>query len=311
MAKASLRPIYQKVGGILFPPFPHDNIRTVLDYKPKPDDVFIATYPKCGTTWMQTIVLYIFRKGQKLENDEDFHKCCPFIDCKGMESIAAMPRPGAFKSHLPYTHMPYSPEAKYIYVLRNPKDCCVSMYYHTVRAHNTVYSEATFSDFFEIFMSGEVEYNDYFDHLMSWYPHRNDKQVLFTTYEDMKKDTKDIVLKVASFLGKEYTNAIEKDNNILNNILELSGFDYMQEHVSHQFCRVHKPKNSDDPIHEDKKIAIDQHPMKENLRFIRKGIVGDWMNHFSEEQNERMNKKFTARTQGTEIYDMYKPYILT
>ena len=200
---------------------------------------------------MQNVVLYILRKGQELENHEDFYTYCPFIDSKGIKSIEEMPRPGPFKTHLPFTHVPYSPEAKYIYVLRNPKDCCVSMYYHTLRnsrARNQPFAEATFDNFFELFMAGEVEYNDYYDHLMSWYPHLHDEQIFFTTYEDMKQDLKSVVLKIASFLGQEYIDAIEKDNNVLNNILRLSEFDYMKEHLSDVFNLPQRKKNQDDEI---------------------------------------------------------------
>ncbi|GIY29667.1 sulfotransferase 1C4 [Caerostris extrusa] len=43
-------------------------IKEVLEYKPIPGDVFIHTYPKCGSNWMQNIALYIFRKGREVEN---------------------------------------------------------------------------------------------------------------------------------------------------------------------------------------------------------------------------------------------------
>lgn len=307
MEVSSPKPQYVKVDGLLLPPFKLENIRQALDYKPKSDDLFIATYPKCGTTWMQNIVLYIFRKGQELENPQDFHVLTPFIDGKGSEGIENMPRPGAFKTHLPFTHIPYSANAKYIYVLRNPKDCCVSMYYHTVRGHRS-FSEGTFDQFFELFMAGEVEYNDYFDHLMSWYPHIRDENVLFVTYEDMKEDAREVVLKVAGFLGKEYIDAIEEDNNVLNNILHFSGFDYMKEHLSEIFR--HGPKRNKTSTENGEKEKVDDQPLpKEKVGFMRKGVVGDWKNHLSDEQSARMNKKFSEITQGTEIYDIYKSYM--
>lgn len=311
MADTRPRPYYKKIEGVLLPGmFKPENIRGVMNYKPTPDDVFIATYPKCGTTWMQNIVLYIFRKGEELRDLSDMHILCPFIDANGLKGIENMPRPGTLKTHLPFSHVPYSPETKYIYVLRNPKDCCVSMYYHTKSIPPHRYADATFDDFFEIFMSGEVEYGDYFDHLMSWYPHLKDKQVFFTTYEDMKKDTKEVVLKLASFLGQEYIQAIEKDNNVLNNVLRFSSFEYMKARNIEAF--IHPPKKPE----EGRDSIIIEHKKEEEkpkkggrIDFVRKGIVGDWKNHFSAEQNERMKKKFIDRTQGTEIYDMYKCYM--
>ncbi|KAL3194026.1 hypothetical protein MRX96_001936 [Rhipicephalus microplus] len=38
-------------------------IKEGLAYKPKPGDVFIVSYPKCGTTWMQHIVYAIYNDG--------------------------------------------------------------------------------------------------------------------------------------------------------------------------------------------------------------------------------------------------------
>lgn len=301
------KPKYEEIDGLLVPMFPAGHAREALDYKPTPDDVFIVTYPKCGTTWMQNVVLYIFRKGKELEDHLDFHKLCPFMENKGKKGIDDMPRPGAFKTHFPFTHVPYSPEAKYIFVLRNPKDCCVSLYYHTVRAHHKTYKDATFDDFFEIFMTGEVEYGDYFDHLMSWYPHFKDSNVCFTTYEDMKRDINGVIFKLAAFLGKEYIDAIKEDASVLNNIARFSGFDYMKKHLSE--AAMHGAKPQKEREHQENK-PVEERPVKSKPFFhLRKGIVGDWENHFSAEQNERMNEKFIERTQGTEIYDMYKTYL--
>lgn len=66
------------------------------------------------------------------------------------------------------------------------------------------FKNGKFDDFFELFMEGEVDFGDYFDCLMSWYEHRNDQNVLFLTYEQLKKDTKEYVLKIAKFMGDKY-----------------------------------------------------------------------------------------------------------
>ncbi|GBN77502.1 Sulfotransferase 1C2, partial [Araneus ventricosus] len=124
---------------------------------------------------------------------------------------------------------PWSEQAKYIYVARNPKDCCVSYFHHTKNLPQHGF-KGDFDEYFELFLSGKVDYGDYFDHLMEWYEHRNDPNVLFMTYEQIQEDTETSVLKMASFIDDEkYAEPLRKDRQILNNILEFSSFQYMKE----------------------------------------------------------------------------------
>ncbi|KAG8173018.1 hypothetical protein JTE90_026598 [Oedothorax gibbosus] len=64
---------------------------------------------------------------------------------------------------------------------------------------------------------------------MWWYPHRNDPNVFYTTFENMKNNASAVTLDLAKFLGEEYIEAIEKDSAVLDNILLYSGLDYMKE----------------------------------------------------------------------------------
>ncbi|KAF8764339.1 Sulfotransferase 1C4 like protein [Argiope bruennichi] len=299
------------MNGIRYPEmFSPKCFKEALEYKPTPEDVIISTYPKCGTTWMQNVVLYILRKGKELEHPTDFMYMAPFIDMVGIEGIQKMPRPGAIKTHLPYSHMPYSSKAKYIFVARNPKDCCVSHYYHVRDDPGYGFWDAEFSEFFELFMAGEVENNDYFDHLLDWYPHRNDPNVFYTTYETMKKDIKNVVLKLAKFLGSEYLDAIEKDNIVYNNIILYSGIDYMKN----MFAKLYKSERNGVNCHQMLygrqymynfiKSMNPPHGIPKR-QFIRKGIIGDWENHFSFYQKERINKKFFEKMKGTEVLNWF------
>ncbi|GBM74629.1 Sulfotransferase 1C4 [Araneus ventricosus] len=311
MENITRRPRLSIMNGIRYPEmFSPKCFKEALEYKPKPEDVIISTYPKCGTTWMQNVVLYIFRKGKQLEHPTDFMYMVPFIDLVGLEGIEKMPRPGAIKTHLPYSYMPYSPEAKHIFVARNPKDCCVSLYYHVRDDPGYGFWGTEFSVFFELFMAGEVEYNDYFDHLLDWYPHRNDPNVFYTTYEEMKKDIKSVILKISKFLGQEYIDAIEKDNAILNNIVLYSGIDYMKEMFAKLFESEKKDINNLQMLtgrqymYNFKKSLNPPDDIPEQ-QFIRKGIVGDWANHFSSDQKERFNQKFLEKMKGTEVLQWF------
>ena len=63
----------------------------------------------------------------------------------------------------------------------------------------------------------------YFDHLLSWWEHRNDSNVLLLFYEDMKDDLESVVRMVATFMGIQDEERIEK-------AVKMSSFEFMKEH---------------------------------------------------------------------------------
>lgn len=257
--------------------FPPEGFASGLSYEAQPGDIFIATYPKCGTTWTQHIVWLIQHDGDPLPAGKSMTVEIPHLEEVGKEVVASLRAPRAIKTHLPFQMTPYHQSAKYIYVARNPFDCAVSMYHHTrgfVKHYD--FAEGTFDEFFECFIAGEVDFGDYCDNLMSWYEHKEDNNVLFLTYENMKVDKRKAVLEIANFLGTEYFSKL-KDEEILNKVLEHSSFEDMSNNQSRWSSQ--RPENMPP--------------------FIRKGEVGDWTNHFSKEQERRLAEKFFILTKGT------------
>ncbi|KFM75293.1 Sulfotransferase 1C2A, partial [Stegodyphus mimosarum] len=225
-----------------------------------------------------------------------------------------MPRPGALKVHIPFHLTPWSDEAKYIFVARNPKDCCVSLYHHTENIVGYRF-EGSFDDFFEIFIEGKTDFGDYFDTLLSWYEHRNDPNVLFITYEELKKDTKKNILKIAEFMGPQYKETLENNEKVLQDVINYSSFNFMKENFNKSYAEFDSmPKgliknNPDIPPGVRHLFSAEGNifkPHPEGVQVVRKGIVGDWRNYFSPEQNARLEEKFRERTAGTDIPDLWK-----
>ncbi|GBN37481.1 Sulfotransferase 1 family member D1 [Araneus ventricosus] len=288
--------------------FTAESFRSAVRYQPKSDDLFLVTYPKCGTTWAQQILSLIFSQG----DPENAFGEGPFLELKGAQAAETMSRPGFIKTHLPFNLAPWSEEAKYIYIARNPKDCCISYYYH----HMSHRFDGNFDDFFEMFFSGDVNFGDYFDHLLGWYEHRNDPNVLFLTYEEMKETPEKAVLKMASFIDDDkYAAPLRKDTEKLNNVLKYSSFQYMKEIANKNSEEKPTPSDEQKPNSDhsertggqtgEKELKKDDAVKSLSARLVRKGIVGDWRNHFSKEQSERMDQKFTERTKGTGIADLW------
>ncbi|NES01394.1 MAG: sulfotransferase domain-containing protein [Okeania sp. SIO2F4] len=263
--------------------FPPEGFSSGISYQAQPSDILIATYPKCGTTWTQYLVWLILNNGQPLSTSETISDVSPHLEEVGKEVIAKLTNPRIIKTHLPYNLTPYHREANYIYVARNPFDCAVSFYHHTrgfIKHYD--FANGTFDDFFECFISGEVDFGDYFDNLVPWYEHKDDDNVLFLTYEEMKYNPQKAIFKIATFLGSKYVKNI-KNEQVLNQIMTHSNFESMSKKQERWSSK--RPENMPP--------------------FIRKGEVGDWKNYFSPEQTKRLRDKFKMRTVGTGLENLW------
>lgn len=292
--------------------FPEQNVRSAMSYKPLDGDVFVASYPKCGNTWLQHIVYSIYRDGVSPGNLLEFMSATPFLEFMGADATRVMPRPGAVKTHLPFNKVPYSDKAKYIYITRNPYDCCVSLYYHMKSFPPQMLEDGMFDQLFDMFVEGKVDYGDFFDHLLSWYKHRDDSNVLFVTYEDLKRDTRGSVIKIADFLDKEkYGDKLRQNTDLLDKILAAISLEVMKKLYS-EINSWSKDLSSIpmEGIPEAMKSLLAS--MGELFKkpvtgeFVRKGIVGDWRNHFSPKQIVRMKEQIALKTTGSDVMELWK-----
>lgn len=278
------KPSYYNHNGFLMPMgFPIEGLTSALKYEAQPSDIFLVTYPKCGTTWTQYILWLMQHQGEPLSPSEKLETYIPHLEEVGKEAIEKLPQPRVIKTHLPYKLTPYHPQAKYIYVARNPFDCLVSFYHHTrgfIKHYD--FADGTFDDFFECFITGEVDFGDYFDHLISWYDHKEDKNVLFFTYETMKLNLNMIIIEVANFLKGDYLNCIE-NKQILNKIIDDSSLENMKK--DQQRWSSERPENMPS--------------------FVRKGEIGDWKKYFSDEQKQRLTEKFLMKTSATDLKNLW------
>ncbi|KAM8960123.1 sulfotransferase 1C1-like [Pelodytes ibericus] len=265
-----------------------DNWDAISNFKAREDDILIATYPKAGTTWTQEIMDLIVLEGDiKKSMRAPCYVKVPFIDLilpkpmkSGLELAEEMESPRLIKTHFPIQLIPpsfWEKNVKVIYVARNAKDCMVS-YYHFHRMNKGLPDPGTWDDFFLAFLSGNVPWGSWFDHVIGWWNARDKHQILYILYEDMIEDPKRELRNMAKFIGKDLSE------DTLEKIKNCTSFKAMKENPMTN-CSMLPSAVFDQSI----------------SPFIRKGTVGDWKNHFLVSQHIEFEKEYKKKMEGAGV----------
>jgi hypothetical protein len=262
--------------------FPAEGFESGLAYRPSADDIFVASYPKFGTTWLQYIV-YLLIRGRPLAAGESLTEVFPHLEEVGADAVAARPLPRLIKTHLGFDLTPYAADARYLVVLRNPFDCAVSFYHHTQGfPRHYDFAEGSFAAFFDCFIRGEVDFGGYFEHLLSWQAASSRANVRLMTYESMRREPRPALRDIAGFLGERAAAAVATEAG-QDRILRETSLAAMQ--------RDQQRWSSERPAWA--------------TRFVRKGTVGDWRSLFTAGQARALLAEFEGQLAGTPLIALW------
>ena len=260
------------------------------DFDYRADDVWLSSYPRSGTAWSYEVLYAVLYEGdiaalQHAQREGEILQFLP-IEIGSAASVPerlnawkALPSPRVIPTHVPfrlYPNMVLERHCKQVYVVRHPKDVAVS-FYHLHRSHKFLGQyQGTWDDFFECFLNGQVVYGSWFDHTLAWWAHSLESagNVLVFRYEDMQQDLATHIRRLGRFLGRPLSP------HAVAAIADYASFASMS--VNPFTNRAENPMM-------DFSIA----------RFLRKGVVGDWRNHFTAEQNTRFNTVGEQKMGGT------------
>jgi hypothetical protein len=176
-------------------------------FEPRADDLWIATYPKSGTTWLQMIAQTLLHPKLSFEH---IYEVCPYFEMEvkahGSRRIDELPSPRIFKTHLLPSQLPE--QARIVYATRDVLDVAVSLYHH--RCEQDRY-RGDFALHCDEFARGACPSGSWVEHVRAWWQLRDDPRVLFLGYEQLSRDFGGTVERICSFAGLPAARAREAE----------------------------------------------------------------------------------------------------
>ncbi len=222
------------------------------DFPARPDDIIVATYPKCGTTWTQRIVdLLVFQSPEPRQ----FGAASPWLDATffaphpvNLAVLEAQKHRRFIKSHLPFDALPVFQGVKYIHTVRDGRDACLSMHNHQLgflpqaramidaqrpegaaAAPITRETPADPREFFLHWMEsaekGSAEADTdlpFCEFEQTYWRHRAEPNLLHVHYADLKADLEGEMRRIAAFLE------IDTPDALMPRLVEAARFDTMR-----------------------------------------------------------------------------------
>ncbi|XP_068199567.1 cytosolic sulfotransferase 3-like [Antennarius striatus] len=261
----------------------------VQNFKARPDDILIATYPKAGTTWVSYILdlLYFGQTSPERLTSIPIYDRVPFLELghpsfySGVDLAENLPTsPRIIKTHLPVQFIPKSfweQNCKIVYLGRNAKDNVVS-YFHFGRMDMIEPDPGDWNSYLKRFMEGKVVFGSWYDHVNGWWKKKQTYSNLhYMFYEEMTENCAKELDKLCSFLG--LSPSLEEKKQIINEVQ----FDNMKNNDMVNFST--SPRMNFKILH-----------------FMRKGKVGDWKNHFTVAQNEEFDEDYKRKMKDPTLH---------
>jgi aryl sulfotransferase len=268
-------------------------------FQPRDGDVVIATFAKCGTTWMQRIVdLLVFQS----PDVRQFGEMSPWLDATifnpledDLATLEAQTHRRYIKSHLPFDALPLWDTVKYIHVGRDGRDQRLSWQNHEQGfrpefmariASNAMALAAQqgaapsgppaappedprayllqWLDGLEAALDGPGgAASTFFGFEATYWRERHRPNLLLTHYNDLKEDLAGEVRRISDFLG------IETPETLMPSLVEAARFETM--------------KADGDALLPGLKAGFDRGAD----RFLHQGRSGRWREHLRPEDVAR------------------------
>lgn len=200
-------------------------------YVPDEHDVIVATYAKSGTNWMMQIAHQLLFHGKGEFNH--IHDVVPWPDSPRPLGKYAIPledpavwmaspeKKRVIKTHLNWELIPYAESARYIAVIRDPKDVFVSNYFFAKALGGAAIP--SLETWYRLFVSENFPLGgSWAVNAAGYWAQRQRPNVLVLSFKSMKCDLKGTVRRVAEFLD------VRVADDVLESVCVQAGFAHMK-----------------------------------------------------------------------------------
>lgn len=238
-----------------------ENLKKIINYKhnlsladsPCHDDLYVVSFPKSGSTWMNFLMANIHLKMSNDDRSVNFYNIHNFIPdihfCRQIRSLPlSFPGFRVMKSH-----SVYNPSYKNtIYIVRDPRDVLVSYYHFLLGVGNFA------GDIKQLIYSPHYGIRAWEKHVRSWAESPVNIRIAFIRYEDLKSKPLDTLKRVYGLFGYDLAPSILKE------AIKLSSFKRMKA-------------LEEDYGHGGREVA-------KKFKFMRRGESGGWQNAIADNE---------------------------
>ncbi|KAL6613767.1 hypothetical protein ACP70R_036037 [Stipagrostis hirtigluma subsp. patula] len=278
------------------PQFVENIMRLQNSFKAREQDTILVTYPKCGTTWLKSLAFAITHRSRY--DFDDHHPLCshhpqelvPFIEVPrdgDLSYVETLPSPRILATHMPLSLFPKSiveGGCRIVYICRDPKDAFMSRWHFDNMIQRGL--EIDLESAFNMFCEGFSPFGPYWDHCLEYWREYNKRpdKVLFLRYEEMMSEPVKYVKRLAEFLDLPFTSKEEEDE-IPEKVVKLCSFEKLSGLQTNQTGDIAWSGN----------VVIDK------SMFFRRGKVGDWVNHMSQEMGKKLDYIVEEKLKGSSL----------
>ncbi|XBI98248.1 hypothetical protein VPH35_018502 [Triticum aestivum] len=247
------------------------------------DDIILATQPKCGTTWLKALAFTVTNRSRYGFSDHPLlthhpQHLVPFIQipCAGMGhiNIDSFGFPRLLAKHTPMSLLPSGMRSL----------GCRVVYLLHFENKGFPGTGLSMDGSFSMFCEGFSPCGPFWNHCLEYWRESMARpdSVLFLKYEEIKSAPAQVVRKLAKFLGIPLTEEEER-SGVAQEVVRLCSFEALTSLQVNQVGHVQLGHNI----------------VMSNSVFYRKGEVGDWVNHMSQEMGEELDCIVQHKLEGS------------